>query len=109
MRLGPLNAELNTHALIESQSHFARTEVVPENIKIVFDAVGIPDVPGTSGIDVKPPNVLLASAESGNMVATASENLVATAFNDDLVRHMDDENTTVVRGDSTGNAVGLAC
>jgi hypothetical protein len=76
---------------------------------IVFDAVGISDVPRTSGINVKPPNVLLASAESGNIVVTASGNVAATAFNDDFVRHVDDENATVVRGDSTGNAAGLAC
>ncbi len=46
-------------------------------------------------------NVLLASAESGNVAATA--------FDDDLVRCVDDENATVVHGNSTGNASGLAC
>jgi hypothetical protein len=71
--------------------------------------VGISDVPGTSGINVKPPNVLLASAELGNVVATASGNIAATAFNDDLVRHVDDENATFVHGDATGNASRLAC
>ncbi len=74
-----------------------------------IDAVGISDVPGTSGIDVKPPNVLLASAESGNLVAAASGNVDATAFDDDLVRRVDDENATFVHGDSTKNAAGLAC
>ncbi len=82
---------------------------MPETCKIVFDAVGISDVPGTAGINVKPPNVLLASAELGNVVAMASGNVAATAFDDDLVRHVDDENATVVHGDSTGNAAGLAC
>jgi hypothetical protein len=71
--------------------------------------VGISDVLGTSGINVKPPNVLLASAELGNMVATASGNMAALAFNDDFVRRMDDENATFVRGDATGNASRLAC
>jgi hypothetical protein len=71
--------------------------------------VGISDVPGTSGIYVKPPNILLASAELGNVVAMASRNVVAMAFDDDLVKHVDDENATFVRGDATGNAAGLAC
>ncbi len=74
---------------------------MPVSCKIVINAVGICDVPGSSGIDVKPPNVLLASAESGNMAATA--------FDDDLVRRVDDENARVVRGNSTGNASQLAC
>jgi hypothetical protein len=108
MRLGPLNAELSTHAPTESQSHLAWKKVVPETFKIVFDAVGISDVPRTSGINVKPPNVLLASAKLGNVVAMASRNVAATAFDDDLVRHVDDENATVVHSDSTGNAAGLA-
>ncbi len=43
------------------------------------------------------------------LVATASVNVEAMAFNDDLVRRVDDENATFVRGDSTGNAAGLAC
>jgi hypothetical protein len=34
---------------------------------------------------------------------------VAMAFDDDLVRHVDDDNATVVHGNSTGNAAGLAC
>ncbi len=71
--------------------------------------MGISDVPGTSGINVEPPNILLASAELGNVVARASGNVVATAFNEDLVRPMDDENTTFVNGDATGNAAGLSC
>jgi hypothetical protein len=54
--------------------------------------VGISDVPETSGIDVNPPNVLFASAELGNVVATASGNVAAMAFDYDLVRRMDDEN-----------------
>jgi hypothetical protein len=66
-------------------------------------------VPGTSGINVKPPNILLASAELGNVVTTASGNKAAMAFNDDLVRHRDDENATFVHGDATGNVSGLAC
>jgi hypothetical protein len=66
-------------------------------------------VPGTSGIDVKPPIALLASEELGNVVAAASENVVAMAFNDDLVRRMDDDNAAFVHGDATGNAAGLAC
>jgi hypothetical protein len=90
MRLGPLNAELNIHAPTESQSHLAWAEVVPETFKIGFDAVGISDVHGTSGINVKPPNILLASVELGNVVAMASENIAAMAFDDDLVRHVDD-------------------
>ena len=71
--------------------------------------MGISDVPGTSGIDVKPPNVLLASAELGNVVAAASGNVAAMAFDDDLVRRMDDKNATVVHGNSTDNAAGIAC
>jgi hypothetical protein len=82
-----------------------------------FDAVGISDVPVTSGFDVKPPNELLASAElgnvvatvSGNRVATASGNVVATAFNDDLMRRVNDKTATFVHDDSTGNAAALAC
>ncbi len=66
-------------------------------------------MPGTSGIDVKPPIVLLASAESGNLAATMSGNLAATAFDDDLVRRVDDENAAIVHGAATGNAAGLAC
>ncbi len=68
--------------------------------------VGISDVPGTSGINVRPPNVLLASAELGNMVATASGNVAAMALDEDLVRHIDDDNATFVHGDATGNASG---
>jgi hypothetical protein len=101
MRLGPLNAQSNKYAPTESQLHFACTEVVPAPCKIVNDAVGISDVPGSSGINVKPPNLLLTSAESGNVAALA--------FDYDLMRRMDDENATVVRGNSTGNADGLAC
>ncbi len=71
--------------------------------------VGISDVPGTSGIHVRPPNKLWASAESGNMVATASGNVAAMALDDDLVRHVDDDNATFVCGDATGNASGGAC
>ena len=82
---------------------------MPERFTFFLDAVGISDVPRTSAIDVKPPNVLLASAESGNLVATASGNVEAMAFDDDLVRRVDDENATFVHGDSTGNAAGLAC
>jgi len=59
--------------------------------------------------NIKPPNVLLVSVVLGNVVAMASENVAATAFNDDLVRHVDDENATFVHGDATGNAAGLAC
>jgi hypothetical protein len=109
MRLDLLKAELYTHAPTESQSHLAWMEVVPETFKIVFDAVVISDVPGTSGTNVKPPNVLLASAELGNVVAVASGNVASMAFDDDIVRRVDDENATVVRGDSTGNAAWLAC
>ena len=43
------------------------------------------------------------------MVAMASGSVAAKACDDDLVRHVDDENTTVEHGDSTGNAAGLAC
>jgi hypothetical protein len=74
---------------------------VPAPCNIVIYAVGISGVPGSSGINVKPPNVLLATAESGNMAATA--------FDDDLVRRMDDDIDTVVHGDSTGSDTGLAC
>jgi hypothetical protein len=84
-------------------------EVVPETCKIVFDAVSISNVRWNSGIDVKPPNLLLASVESGNVAATASGNVVSTAFGDDLVRCVDDENATVVHDNSTGNAARLAC
>jgi hypothetical protein len=35
--------------------------------------------------------------------------MVATALDDDLVRHVDDDNATFVRGDATGNVAGLAC
>ncbi len=66
-------------------------------------------MPGTSGNDVKPPIVLLASAELGNVVAMVSGNVAATSFNDDLVRRVDDENAAFVHGDATGNAAGLAC
>jgi hypothetical protein len=66
-------------------------------------------VPGTSGIDVNPPIALLASAELGNVVAAASGNVAAMAFNDDLGRHVDDENAAFVCGDATGNVAGLAC
>ncbi len=107
MRLGPLNAESNKQALIESQSHLAWTEVATAPCKIVCDAVGISDVPGTSGIDVKPPNVLLAFL--GNVAAMDSGNLAATAFDDDLVRRVGNKNSTVLRGNSTGNAARLAC
>ncbi len=91
-RLGPLKAQLNTHAPTESQSQLDWTEVLPETFTFFFDAVGISDVPETSGIDVNPPNVLFASAELGNVVATASGNVAAMAFDYDLVRRMDDEN-----------------
>jgi hypothetical protein len=85
-----------------------------------YDAVGIPDVPGSSGIDVKPPNVLLASAESctnslleapteSGKRGTSLGSVVALAFDDDLVRQVDDEKATVVCGNSTGIAAGLAC
>ncbi len=74
-----------------------------------FDAVGISVFPGTSGISVNPPIALLASAELGNMVAAASGNVAATAFNDYLVRRMDDANAAFVHGDATGNAAGLVC
>jgi hypothetical protein len=43
------------------------------------------------------------------VVATASGKVAAMAFDDDLVRRVDDENTIFVRGDATGNASGLAC
>ncbi len=69
--------------------------------------VRISDVPGNSGIDIRP--LTLASAESGNVVAMASGNVVATALDDDLVRCVDDDNATFVYGDATGNAAGLAC
>jgi hypothetical protein len=69
--------------------------------------VGTSDVPGTSGINVRPP--MLASAESGNVVARALGNVVATALDDDLVRHVDDGNATFLRGDATGNTSGQAC
>ncbi len=108
MRLGPLKAELNIHATTDSQSYLARTEVLPETFTIFFDAVGISDVPGTSGIEGKPPIVLLASAELGNVVATASGNVAATAF-DDAVRRVNNMDAAFVRGDATGNAAGLAC
>jgi hypothetical protein len=72
-----------------------------------FDAVDISDVPGTSGINARPPT--LASAESVNVVGTASGNVAATALDDDLVRRVDDDNATFVRGDATENAAGLAC
>ncbi len=71
--------------------------------------MGIFEVPGTSGINVKPPNVLLASAELGYVVEMASGNVVATAFDEDLVRRMDYKNATRVCNDSTGNVTGLAC
>ena len=121
-RLGPLKAKLNTHAPTDSQSHLARTEVLLETFTFFFDAVGISDVPGksginvkagtsdvpgTSGIDVRPP--MLASAKSGNVVATVLGNMAATALDDDLVRRVDDENTTFVHGDITGNVARLAC
>jgi hypothetical protein len=97
-------------------------EVLPETFTISFDAVGITDVPktsginvkvgisdvpGTSGMDVRPPT--LASAESGSVVATASGNVAAMALDDDLLRHVDDDNATFVHGDATGNVPGLAC
>jgi hypothetical protein len=66
-------------------------------------------VPGTSGIDVKPPIALLASAESGNVGAAASGNVAAMAFDDDLLRRMNDENAAFVHGDAIGNVAGLAC
>jgi hypothetical protein len=66
-------------------------------------------VPGTSGIDIKPPIVQFASAELGNVVAMVSGNVAAMAFDDDLVRRVDDENTTFVHGDITGNVARLAC
>ncbi len=69
--------------------------------------VGISDLPGTSGIDVRPPT--LASAESGNVVATALGNMVAMALDDDLVRHVDDDKATFVHGDASGNTSGRAC
>jgi hypothetical protein len=68
---------------------------------------GTSDVPGTSGIDVRQP--MLASAESGNVVATALGNMAATALDDDLVRRVDDDNAIFVRGDATGNTSGGAC
>jgi hypothetical protein len=108
MRLGPLEAELNTHAPTDSQSHLARTEVLAETFMIFFDAVGISDVPVTSGFNVKPPIALLASAESGNVVAVMSGNVAAMAFNDAYVRHVDDENTAFVCGNATGYAAMLA-
>ncbi len=107
-RLGPLQAELNTHAPTDSQSHLARTEVLPETSTILFDVVGISDVPVTSGFNVKPPIALLASAELGNVVAATSGNVAATAFNDALARHVDDENAAFVHGDITENVAGLA-
>ncbi len=62
----------------------------------------------TSGFDIKPPIALLASAELGNVVAATSGNMAATAFNDALVRCLDDENAAFDCGDATGNAAGLA-
>ena len=81
---------------------------MPETFTIFVDMVGISDVPVTSRFDVKPPIALLASAELDNVVAATSENVAATAFNDNLVRRMDDENAAFVCGDATGNAAGLA-
>ncbi len=65
-------------------------------------------MPVTSGFDIKPPIALLASAESGNVVAAMSENMAAMAFNDALVRRVDDENAAFMGGDATGNVAGLA-
>jgi hypothetical protein len=67
-------------------------------------------VPVNSGFDVKPPIALLASAELGNVVAAMSGNVAAIAFNDALVRRVDDENENAafVHGDATGNAAKLA-
>jgi hypothetical protein len=80
-------AELHTNAPTDSQSHLAWTEVLPETFTFFFDVVGISDVPGTlgidvkvgisdvpgtSGTDVKPPSVLLVSVELGNVVAMVS-------------------------------------
>ncbi len=62
----------------------------------------------TSGFDVKPPIALLASAESGNMVAVISGNVATMVFNDALVRCVDDENAAFVHGDATENAARLA-
>jgi hypothetical protein len=70
--------------------------------------VGISDVPVTSGFNIKPPIALLASAELGNVVAVTLGNVAATAFNDALVRRVDDESAAFVHGDATGNAAGLA-
>jgi hypothetical protein len=49
---------------------------------------------------------MLASAESGNMVAMASGNVAAMTLDDDFVRHVDDAKATFVRGDATGNTSG---
>ncbi len=105
-RLGPLEAELNTRAPTDSQSHLSRKEVLPETFTNFFDAVGISDVPVTSGINVKPPIAPLASGELGNLVTMVSGYVAATAFNDDLVRCVDD---AFLHGDTTGNVAGLAC
>jgi hypothetical protein len=43
------------------------------------------------------------------VVAMASGNVAATALDDDLVRHVDDDNAKFVHDDATGNAAGLAC
>jgi hypothetical protein len=43
------------------------------------------------------------------VVAAASGYVAATAFNDDLVKCVDDENSAFVCNDATGNAAGLAC
>ena len=62
----------------------------------------------TSGFDVKPPLALLASAKPGNVVAATSGSMAATAFNDDVVMHVDDKNDAFVCGDETGNAAWLS-
>ncbi len=43
------------------------------------------------------------------MVATASGNMAATALDNDLVRHLDDDNAIFVRSDANGNASWQAC
>ncbi len=118
MRLGPLDAEGNRHALIVTQSQLifltedtlaaasllacsaafccsikvntfflASTllqhedpwiEVVPAPGKTVIDALGILDVPRSSGGDFKPPDILLALLESPSCLFDAKTSMAGT-------------------------------
>ncbi len=87
--------------------------------KMVIDAVGKSAVPRSSGGDFKPPNVLfsLFKAALTSLLDALAAILPAgstvlgcmvAAFEDDLVKHKDDDNASLIIANFTVNAIGLA-